>query len=152
MVMTRIILLVGGLLLADGEAAAADAALCRQPPVTVTLEERSYATLPLGDAAGGVYLYAPDIRASSAGAFEPFQLWIVEGVYGRPFVQARGPMDPGAFERLRASANIRAAAVRIGRSGEAARVAIARQPFLLWADVATSRRSDSVSVKVCPLR
>ena len=152
MVMTRIVLLVSGLLLADGEAAATDAAMCRQPPVAVSLEERSYATLPLGGASGGVYLYAPDIKVSSPGVFEPFQLWVVEGVYGRPFVQGRGPMDPAAFERLRGSANIRAAAVRIGRSGEAARVAIARQPFLLWADVVSSRRADSVSVSVCPLR
>jgi hypothetical protein len=43
------------------------------------------------------------------------QVWIVEGVYGKPFVQASGSLDEAGFDRLRGSPNVRATPVAVAR-------------------------------------
>jgi hypothetical protein len=121
---------------------------CAQPLATVTVPERTYASVNVKEFEGRVYLYAPDIDASGR-SFAPFQLWVVEGIYGRPFVQPSGPMDQAAFDKLRRSQNVRATPVALTRSGESARVTISRQPYLLEATVAVSSRGDTVSARLC---
>ncbi len=151
--MIRVVSLAAGMLIAAGPSPGATAEQgsgCSPRLVTTTAAERSYSIVSLRDFDGRVYLYAPEIKSSSRGAFEPFQLWVVEGVYGRPFIQASGPLDQVAFDRLRKSTNVRATAVSVSRSGESKPVTIARQPYLLETAVrAASSGSDAVTVNVC---
>ena len=61
-----------------------------------------------------------------------------------------GPLEPAAFERIRASANARATAVRIARTPSTGRVTIARQPFLL--DLTVQRAANgaqTVQAAIC---
>jgi hypothetical protein len=144
---------VAGALIASGAPAGATAAQgsgCSQPLTTTTAAEGSYSIVNIRDFAGRVYLYVPAIRSSSKGTFAQFQLWVVEGVYGRPFVQTSGSLDQATFDRLRKSTNVRATGVSVARSGESKPVTIARQPFLLEIAVRVAASgSDSVTVKVC---
>lgn len=148
--MRRIALVLSCVLIALGATPVAGQPACRQPLAKVTVPERSYANVSVREFDGRVYLYAPEIRTASPGTLAPFQLWIVEGVYGRPFVEPRGRLDDAAFERLRKSRNVRATPVKISRSGETLRVTMARKPFVLETTVALARSGDdTVSVSVC---
>jgi anti-sigma-K factor RskA len=125
---------------------------CTQPLATATAAERSYANVNVRDFEGRVFIYVPDI-VSSRGNFDAFQLWVVEGIYGRPFVQSSGSMDQTAFDRLRKSTNIRATPLSVRRTDESLRATIARQNYLL--DVAVrvaSSGADSVTARVCRAR
>lgn len=150
--MIRFVVLVASVLIATGGSAAlarAQGTACLQPLAAVSVPERSYALVNAKEFEGRVYLYAPEIQ-SSRGTFEPFQLWVVEGIYGRPFVQNSGPMDQAAFDRLRSNANIRATGLRIARSAESTRAMISRRPFILEVAVSVSPGGvDAVSARVC---
>jgi hypothetical protein len=122
---------------------------CTQPLATASAAERSYTNVNIREFDGRVFLYVPEIK-STGGNFDAFQLWVVEGVYGRPFVQSSGSMDQTAFDRLRNSTNVRATPLSVRRTGESLRATIARQPYVL--DVAVkvaSSGADSVTAKVC---
>ena len=113
-----------------GRQAAAQGVSCQQPLARDSVAVRSFARIDVKEFDGRVFVYVPDIKPAGAG-FEPFDLWVIEGIYGRPFVQDAGPLEPAAFERIRASANARATAVRVARTPSSGRVTITRQPFLL---------------------
>ena len=122
---------------------------CTQPLATPTVAERSYASIDVGEFEGRVFLYAPDIRASR-GAFDPFDLWIIEGIYGRPFVQSSGGLDAAAFERLKKTSNVRATPLTIRRATETTRVLITRQNYVLDVSVRVSATgADSVAARIC---
>jgi hypothetical protein len=125
------------------------AGACRQPLVNVTAPERSYANLAIPDLEGRLFVYVPDIQSTNGG-FTPFQLWIVEGVYGRPFVDQRGPMDGAAFERLRRSGNVRATPVGVGRNGQTQQVVVAKRPLVVEVNVAAGGKGgDTVTARIC---
>ncbi len=150
--MIKIAVPLTGLLIALSAApvAAQPTPTCRQPLARVAAPERSYAVVPVRELDNRGYLYVPEIRPASPGTFAAFHLWIVEGVYGRPFVEPRGSMDAETFERLRRSRNVRATPLKVSRSGETFRVTMARQPFVLEVSVALARAgADTVTVSVC---
>ena len=126
---------------------------CRQPLARIAAPERSYANVNVREFDGRVYLYVPEIKATSGQSFSPFALWVVEGIYGRPLVEASGPMDDAAFDRLRKNRNVRATPLTVSRSGETLRATMARQPAVLEVGVAVAAGgSDGVRVNVCPGR
>jgi len=120
---------------------------------SVTVPQRSYAQLNVPAFDQRVYLYAPDIKTSWGGGFAQFTLWIVEGVYGKPFVQPTGSMEPSAFEQIRTSRNVMATPVQIAKDSGRAQTpfTIGKQQFVL--DVVKVNTSlggtDSVTVNVC---
>src|SRR5262245_15427099 len=75
---------------------------------SATVPQRSYAQLSVPDFAQRVYVYAPDIKSGWGGGFDAFTLWIVEGVYSKPFGQPAGSMEEKPFEQIRASRNVMA--------------------------------------------
>jgi hypothetical protein len=129
-------------------AAGQQAPACRQPLAKVSVPERSYASVGVPEFDGRVYLYVPQIEAASRGTFAAFQLWIVEGVYGRPFVEPRGRMNDATFDRLRKSRNVRATPMKVSRTRETLRVTMARRPFVLEVGV-TLGSTDTVTASVC---
>ena len=144
-----VVFLLEAIVLASGALALEQASGCAQPLATASAAERSYANVSVREFDGRVFLYVPDIK-SAGGSFEAFQLWVVEGVYGRPFVQASGSMDQSTFDRLRKSTNVLATPLSVRRSGESLRATIARQPYVL--DVAVkvgSGGADVVTARVC---
>jgi hypothetical protein len=123
---------------------------CAQPLVTTTVAENSYAVVNVREFGGMVFLYAPEIRSARSGSFDPFQLWVVEGVYGRPFLRTSGTMDQSAFDRLRKNTNVRARPISISRSGQAQSMTVARQPIQFEVSVRpASSGADAVAVRVC---
>jgi len=100
---------------------------------SVVVPQRGYAELNVPAFEQRVFVYVPDIGSSWGGEFKAFQLWIIEGIYGRPFVKANGLMDESEFERIRSSRNVRATAVPINAKEPAKRVplTIAKQRVAL---------------------
>ena len=137
---TTLLILLAGLVIA--RQAAAQGVSCKEPLAKDTIGVRSYARIDVKEFDGRVFVYVPDIKPSGA-AFEPFDLWVIEGIYGRPFVQQAGPLEPAAFDRLRSSPNVRATAVRVARTPSTGKVSIARQPFLF--DVTVQRAASGAS-------
>jgi hypothetical protein len=75
---------------------------------------------------------------------------VVEGVYGRPFLQANGAMDQAAFDRLRRNTNVRARPISISRSGDTQSMIVARQAIQFETAVRRAPSgADTVVVKVC---
>jgi hypothetical protein len=124
-----------------------------QPLASVTVPQRSYAQLNVPVFEQRVYLYVPDIKSSFGGGFSAFTLWIVEGVYGKPFVQPTGSMDESAFEQIRTSRNVMATPVQVAKDSGPTRTpfTIGKQRYTLdLVKVNTSLGgTDSVSVNVC---
>jgi hypothetical protein len=150
MKMSGALCLVAITLSSDAAATGALIQSCSQPLVTTTLPEKSYAVVNVREFGGLVFLYAPEIRSARPGAFDAFQLWVVEGVYGRPFLQASGAMDQAAFDRLRKNTNVRARSMSISRSGQSQSLTVARQAIQFETSVRTAPSgSDTVDVKVC---
>jgi hypothetical protein len=122
---------------------------CTQPLATATATERSYVNLNVRDFEGRVFFYVPEIK-SSRNTFDPFQLWVVEGIYGRPFIQSSGSMDSATFERLRKSTNIRATALNVRGASESARATISRKSYVLELTVnVAASGADSVTARIC---
>jgi hypothetical protein len=119
---------------------------------SVDVPQRSYAQVNVQAFEQRVFFYAPDIESNFGKGFKPFQLWIVEGVYGKPFVKASGSMDESEFEKIRASRNVRATAVPIDgkTSQKPVPVTIGKQRVTLEIKVNTSfTGTDRVVVGVC---
>lgn len=153
--MRRFVALVATAVLASigfGNPAAAQSAGCPQPLVITTVEENNFSVVNLAEFEGRVYLYATRIPRRQGG-FEPFDLWVVEGVYGRPLVQSSGPMDPALFERLRKNSNVRATATRVQQNGQTGSVTIGRQAFAIGIGVAIpANRASVVTARICRAR
>jgi hypothetical protein len=131
-------------------ATARQATVCRQPVATLTAPERSYAIVDVREFGGHVFVYVPEIRRTSPTAFAPFDLWIVEGVYGRPFVEPRGSMAEKNFDQLRKSRNVRAQPIRVTRSEAARQMMIRRQGLVVELRVGVARGgADTVTARFC---
>jgi hypothetical protein len=124
-----------------------------QAVASVTVPQRSYAQLNAPAFDQRVYLYAPDIKSGWGGSFSAFTLWIVEGVYGKPFVQPTGSMEESAFEQIRTSRNVMATPVQVAKDSGRTRTpfTIGKERFVLdLVKVNTSLGgADSVTVNVC---
>ena len=120
---------------------------------SATVPQRSYAQLTVPAFDQRVYLYAPDIKSGWGGGFDAFTLWIVEGVYGKPFGQAAGSMEEKAFDQIRSSRNVMATPVQVERNSGPTRTpfTIGKQQFVLnLVKVSTSLGgTDTVTVNVC---
>lgn len=101
---------VGGSTLALGQSPA-----CPQVVATLSVAGSTYAEASAAPFEGRVFAYAPVIAPGGPSGFQPFQLWIVEGIYGRPFVRTSGPLDPASFDKLRGSSNVRATPIAVAR-------------------------------------
>jgi hypothetical protein len=124
-----------------------------QVVASATVPQRSYAQLNVPAFEQRVYLYAPDIKSGWGGSFSAFTLWIVEGVYGKPFAQPNGSMGESAFEQIRTSRNVMATPVQVGKDAGRSQTpfTIGKQRFVLdLVKVNTSLGgTDSVTVNVC---
>ncbi len=98
---------------------------------------------------GRVFLYAGDFRANGSG-FTPFQIWVVEGVYGPPFPQNKGTLAPASFERLRTNANFRATPMNVsrGNASDNVRFRLGGAQYLAHV-VAVKTRDLAVDVRIC---
>lgn len=121
---------------------------CPRPLATATAREGSYAIVDAGEFDNRVFLYVPAITAAGRNAFRPFEAWLVEGIYGRPFVQRSGALDAAGFDRLKNSRNVRATPVGVSRDGDTGRVTIGRQAYLVAFDVQVGS-SGSVRLTIC---
>lgn len=124
-----------------------------QSIASATVPQRSYAQLSVPAFEQRVYVYAPDIKTGWGGGFSPFTLWIVEGVYGKPFVQPTGAMEESAFEQIRTSRNVMATPVQVAKDSGPTRTpfTIGKQRYTLeLVKVNTTLGgADSVSINVC---
>ena len=124
-----------------------------QALTSVVVAQRTYALVNVPAFDQRVYVYAPDIKSGWGGGFDAFTLWIVEGVYSRPFGHTSGALDERTFEQIRSSRNVLATAVPIPRNSgpKSARVTIRRQPFTVAVmKVNTSLGgTDSVTLNLC---
>ena len=139
-------------LLAALPAAGQGKASC-QPLTSVTVAQRSYALFNVPAFDQRVYIYAPDIKSGWGGGFDAFTLWIIEGVYSRPFGQLSGSLDERTFDQIKGSRNVLATAVPVSKNSGPKRtqVTIRRQPFNLdLVKINTSLGgTDSVSLNLC---
>jgi hypothetical protein len=142
------------MLLAGATPAAGQAASCRQPLETITVCQRCYQQLtsaPFVD--GRVFVYVPDIKSGVMSGFAPFTVWIVEGLYGKPFIKSSGTMDERSWQDIRASRNVRATAADVTEkyAGKTTQFRISREIFVLEVlKVSTSwGGTDRVSIRVC---
>jgi len=95
-------------------AAQVAAPICRQRLVTMSLAPFQYSQIQYPAFEQQLYVYVPQIRSGQNTAFQ-FYVWIVEGVYGSPFLRPTGTLDEAGFQKLRASQNVRATAVLVTR-------------------------------------
>ncbi len=130
-------------------AAAPQAPACQQALSTVTVARASYAVIPAQVFQRRGFLYAGDFRASGSG-FTPFQLWVVEGVYGPPFPQAAAALTQASFDKIRTSSNVRATSVTVSR-GNASDNAVFRFGGVQYLAhvVAVRPRDLAVDVRIC---
>jgi hypothetical protein len=149
---------LGGLavaiVLACSTAAAGQAVSCRQRLETWTVCQRCYQALgsaPFAD--GRVFVYVPDIKSGFLSGFTPFKIWIVEGLYGKPFIKGSGAMDERTWEQIRTSRNVRATPVDVPESyaGNTTPFRISKETFVLEiVKVITSwGGTDRVTIRVC---
>ena len=94
---------------------AAQAPGCPQPLAALAVPPQGYAEVNAAQFERRLFVYVPEIRPGGGPGFQAFQVWVVEGVYGRPFVQSSGRLDPASFDSLRSSPNVRASAITVAR-------------------------------------
>lgn len=128
----------------------AQAQTCASPVATVTVSGGTYALVNASPFEGRLYVYAPAIEASRSGV-QPFQLWIVEGVYGRPFVRTAGSLSDADFSKLRASPNVRATAIRVARGdgSESTSLRLGKATYRIVVHGVSARGYGSANVQVC---
>jgi hypothetical protein len=146
----RNLLLSIALLIGIPLAASAQVPACQQVLTTVTVPAASYVQANAAPFGGRVFVYVPAIAAGRPAGFQPFQLWVVEGIYGQPFLQASGRLDAAAFEKLRGTANIRATAVSVTRGNtDAGTFRIGRQVFQAQVLEVNMSNGGSVRARIC---
>ena len=108
------------------------------------LPPSSYAEVNAEPFGRRVFVYVPPFKGKG---FQPFQLWVVEGVYGRPFVQSSGVLDEASFAKLRASANVSATPVSVSRGDgtDVGRFMVSRVAYQLQ----VLRVKGGVQLRVC---
>jgi hypothetical protein len=132
-------------------AAFAQAPACQQPVTSLTVPATSYAEANADTFGGRVFVYVPVITAGGPAGFQPFQVWIVEGIYGRPFLQGSGRLDPAGFEQLRGTPNVRATPVPVqrGDGSDAAAFTIARAAFQAQVVRVDTSATGAVQLRIC---
>jgi hypothetical protein len=130
---------------------AAQAPACQQPLATLTVPRLSYAEVSGDPFERRVYVYVPEIVARGGSGFQPFQVWVVEGVYGKPFVRATGGLDPAGFDKMRRSQNVRATPVSVvrGDGSDRGQFRIARNTYQVHVLKVNASRSGAVQVRIC---
>jgi hypothetical protein len=130
---------------------AAQAPVCDVPLATLTVPRSSYAEVSADPFEQRLYVYVPEIRAGSGTGFQPFQVWVVEGIYGKPFVLATGSLDEAGFERLRMSPNVRATPVPVvrGDGSESGQFRAARNMYKVQVMSVNASGSGAVQVRIC---
>jgi hypothetical protein len=152
----RTIVVVGVLLAAGG---AAQPKPQPQPRCGTPIErehsvcQRCYEQLDNEAFGKRVYLYVPDIKSKALGGFDPFDVWIVEGVYGPPFLDYGGVFDQSKFERLQKTGNVVVTRVPVdkNRLGKAQSFKVGKNAFQIEPTrVLTSfGGTDRVALKIC---
>ena len=129
---------------------AAQTPACPQPLATLTVPPSNYAVVNGAPFEGRVYVYAPEIRTRGGSGSQQYQVWIVEGVYGKPFVQATGSLDQAGFDKLRQSPNVRATPVIVARGdgSGSGQFRIAKDTYRVQVTMNASKGS-AVVVAVC---
>jgi hypothetical protein len=150
--MTRPLLLLAMLTGMASNVSAEQGASCQQTLATLSLSQQGYVAVDASPLNGRVYLYLGDIKKDMRG-FEPFNVWIVEGVYGKPFAQSRGSLDEPAFDRIRRSPNVRATPIAVSRGTVPTRGQVRAGQEIVVIEVTKVNPSwgggDSVTVRVC---
>ena len=117
-----------------------------------TVCQRCYERLNNQAFGGRVYVYVPDIK-TRLGGYQPFNICIVEGVYGSPFLDYSGTFDEGKFEQLRRSRNVLATAIRVDKAslGTPSAFKVGADTFRVEpTHVHTSLfGTDTVTLKIC---
>jgi hypothetical protein len=125
---------------------------CQKELAQATLAEGSFQSVNAAPFGGKVYLYVPPIPRNWL-SFNPFQVWVVEGVYGRPFAQNSGKMDAATFGRIRTSANVRSTAIAVSASSPRGRAGFRISKDTFVAEVMKVNvpliGAPSVTVRVC---
>ena len=124
---------------------------CQQPLGTLTVPRSGYAGLSAPAFEQRVYVYVPQFKTGGASGFQPFQVWIVEGVYGKPFVQKAGGLDGAGFEKLRGSQNVRATSVPVdkGNGSDWGRFRLAKDIYQVQILKVNPSGAGSVQLRVC---
>jgi hypothetical protein len=140
--------------LAFSPQAASQAVSCRQPLETLTVCQRCYQELTAAPFdSGRVFVYVPDIKSGVVSGFAPFKVWIVEGLYGKPFIKNSGTLDDSAWEQIRSSANVRATSADVPEKykGKTAPFRYSKQSFVLEIMKVTTSwgGTDRVTIRVC---
>jgi hypothetical protein len=117
---------------------------------TLTVAPRSYAEVPVASFEGRVFVYVPGLQTVSGSRARPFQLWIVQGVYGRPFLQRTGPLEESGFDRMRRTQNIRAfpVDVRIGNGSDMGEITVSGHRYVIHV-VNVDRAGGGVRLRIC---
>lgn len=128
----------------------AQAQPCPSPVATVTAAGGTYTRVNVAPFEGRLYLYAPAIASAGTGP-RPFELWVVEGVYGRPFVRESGNLSAADFAKLRANRNVRATAIRVvrGDGSESTRLRLGKTTYRIVVRAVSTSGTGSVNVQVC---
>ena len=147
LVVAVVMLLVPLPVRAQGKAKAAG---CAQPLTTLTVQANTYAEVQAAPFERRVFVYAPAITAAGSG-FRPFQIWVIEGLYGRPFVRQTGALSHADFEKLRGSPNVRATAIRVvrGDGSEGLALRMGRNTYPVQVLSVSTRGSGTVQVRFC---
>jgi len=118
-----------------------------------TVCQRCYERLDAPSFKGKVYVYTPDIRSRVFGGYEPFSIWIVEGIYGPPFLDAGGVFDEAKFNQLAKTRNVVATQVPVDNTllGKARPFKVGKDGYRIeLTHVHTSYGgTDSVSFRIC---
>jgi hypothetical protein len=100
-----------------------------------------------------VYVYVPDIKSKLLGGFDPFDLWIVEGIYGPPFLDYGGVFQQDKFEQLKNTGNVIATRIPVDKNalGKAQPFKVGKSAFRIEpVRVETSYGgTDRVTLKIC---
>ncbi len=90
-------------------------------PLTLTVPQNSYARVNAEAFENLVYVYVPEIR--SLRGLSPFDVWVVEGIYGPPFLQEKDSLAEEHWEQIRPqlekSGNVWLTPIRVTAAGEA---------------------------------
>ncbi len=124
--------------------------VCQQPLASLTVPSLGYAEVSAPPFQERVFVYVPEIQAGG-GRFKPFQMWIVEGVYGSPFVQTKGSLDAAGFDKLRNSRNVRATPVSVARGdgSDRGQFRIGRARYSVEVVRVNLSKGSGVDVRVC---
>ncbi len=130
---------------------AAQPPACKQELAKLNVPRSSYAEITAAPFQRRVFLYVPEIEASGASGFAKFQVWVVEGVYGRPFVQPAGSLDEAGFHKLRGSQNVRTTAISVARGdgSEWGQFRIGRDSYRVQVQKVSAGPKGAVQARVC---